>query len=162
MRFGLGSAGLFGPQTARQNRKGRTSVEMEELIRWQVSRHLAEPRFWLKVDRRGPEECWLWTAGKTSKGYGVFYVSGRNVAASVFSWELHTMAPVPKGLFVCHSCDTPACVNTRCLWLGTPLQNAQDCFRKDRGADRHRSSSGASRRWGPKEDRRPSRLRLES
>lgn len=20
-----------------------------------------EPRFWLKVDRRGPNECWLWT-----------------------------------------------------------------------------------------------------
>lgn len=32
----------------------------------------AEERFWAKVDRRGPDECWPWLASKNRFGYGMF------------------------------------------------------------------------------------------
>ena len=39
-------------------------------------RTLAE-RFWEKVDKRGPDECWLWTAAKKDGGYGVMRPEGQ-------------------------------------------------------------------------------------
>ena len=31
-------------------------------------------RFWSKVDRQGPDECWEWQAGRSEKGYGWFWL----------------------------------------------------------------------------------------
>jgi hypothetical protein len=33
---------------------------------------------------------------------------------------------------VCHTCDTPPCVNPAHLFVGTAKDNAQDCSRKNR------------------------------
>lgn len=40
--------------------------------------------------------------------------------------------PIPKGLFACHSCDNPKCLNTDHLYLGTPLQNVADMTKRGR------------------------------
>lgn len=93
-----------------------------------------EQRFWAKVDRRGPDECWLWTATVVGKGYGSMWPGGpvgTKVYAHRLSWTLH-FGEIPDGLFVCHRCDTPRCVNPTHLFLGTNLDNVRDMIAKGR------------------------------
>lgn len=39
---------------------------------------------------------------------------------------------IPKGFFVCHKCDVPACCNPDHLFVGTPKDNVQDGILKGR------------------------------
>jgi hypothetical protein len=103
---------------------------------------LARPRlslaekFWPKVAIAGPDDCWLWTGGLLGGGYGsmskITPERKQTIGAHIVSWFLHTGAWPDKGMFVLHSCDRPACVNPRHLWLGTQFDNMQDCARKGR------------------------------
>jgi hypothetical protein len=96
-----------------------------------------EARFWAKVDKRGPDECWLWNAGVTRPGphgYGRMQVSAKTkrlVVAHRYSWEL-VHGPVPEGFYVCHKCDVARCVNPAHLFLGTQKDNMSDASKKGR------------------------------
>jgi HNH endonuclease len=96
-------------------------------------------RFWAKVAKAGPNECWLWTGAKAGKGYGTIYVreQRRNVGAHVVSWYLHHGTWPPEGMDVLHNCtgeagDQPACCNPVHLWLGTHQANMLDKIAKGR------------------------------
>lgn len=91
-------------------------------------------RFWLKVDRRGDDECWPWTAYRSKKGYGHIKVGGKRgsvIAAHRVAYELK-LGDIPPGMLVCHSCDNPPCCNPAHLWVGTNDDNMADMARKGR------------------------------
>jgi HNH endonuclease len=77
-----------------------------------VTLETAPERFWQRVDRRGPNECWPWTGEIVTGGYGVFRPLGRRsrrVRAHRWLWEqLH--GPLPPGVVLDHLCHTPECV----------------------------------------------------
>jgi DNA-binding XRE family transcriptional regulator len=39
---------------------------------------------------------------------------------------------IPKGMVICHSCDTPACINSAHLFLGSNADNTRDKVKKNR------------------------------
>lgn len=105
----------------------------------------AEERFWEKVNKDSDVGCWIWMGAKAGSGYGYFSLpalggqKARNVYAHRFSWELVNRRLSPND-HVCHDCpagDNPACVNPDHLFLGNPLVNNHDKWRKGRGT-RHR------------------------
>jgi hypothetical protein len=99
-------------------------------------------RFWSKVDKRGPDDCWNWKGGPKLR-YGLFWNQGRNVGAHRFIWE-HENESIPLGINVCHKCDNPRCCNPRHLFLGTTQDNVKDRHSKGRTATRLTGKNCAS------------------
>lgn len=79
--------------------------------------------------------CQLWLGACNGAGYGCLQ-ERRNakkvtVMAHRASWE-HHRGPIPEGLFVCHRCDVPGCINPDHLFLGDHQANMDDMTRKGR------------------------------
>jgi hypothetical protein len=75
--------------------------------------------------------CWLWCSTVSPRGYGRYPMDGRNWFAHRAAWRLFR-GPIPDGLFLCHKCDVPGCVNPDHLFLGTARDNALDAVAKRR------------------------------
>lgn len=99
-----------------------------------------EIRFWSKVAKKGDDDCWNWTGGKT-RGYGAFNPNGKRVIAHRAAW-FYIHGEIASGFLVCHKCDNPSCCNPNHLFLGTQLDNMTDMTSKGRGniGERHGNS----------------------
>ncbi len=86
-----------------------------------------------EIDESG---CWLWTGGTRPNSRGIPYPrhwtdDQKSIGAHRFSFEL-TLGAIPKGMYVCHKCDTPLCVNPDHLFVGTHNDNMLDMVQKKR------------------------------
>ena len=78
-------------------------------------------------------DCLEFQGNLSEWGYGIIKENGRTIGAHrVVAREL---IGDPEGLYVCHRCDNPSCVNYEHLFLGTSSDNAQDRENKGRGHD---------------------------
>lgn len=80
--------------------------------------------------------CWMWTGGTRPNSKGVPYPrhwtdDSESIGAHRFSFEL-VHGAIPQGMYVCHKCDTPLCVNPDHLFLGSHQDNMRDMVAKQR------------------------------
>lgn len=91
-------------------------------------------RFMEQVSPEPNSGCWLWTGPVQVSGHAQFCTGGhqgKKVMAYRFSYE-RFVAPIPDGLFVCHRCDVPQCVNPDHMFLGSQKDNMRDAKLKGR------------------------------
>jgi len=89
-----------------------------------------EERFWAKVDKGEPDECWEWQAA-TSHGYGNISTDeekGARAHRVAMKLEGHDI----KGQYVLHHCDNKLCVNPRHLYLGDQQDNMDDAVERNK------------------------------
>ena len=82
------------------------------------------------IDEHG---CWIWQGQfwhkrKYGRIRGHRKDSKYSDRAHVASYQYHKGET--NGLYVCHTCDNPSCINPEHLWLGTNQENQLDAVRK--------------------------------
>ena len=119
--------GLCERHLQRLKRTGTTEERPEQTL---------ADRFWSKVDKRGPDDCWLWTAAVNEHGYGVMRPQGQRSGPTVKAHRVSLMlAGVNvEGLLIRHAWDNPPCVNPTHLSVGTHADNSADRVSRERQA----------------------------
>jgi HNH endonuclease len=84
-------------------------------------------KFWAKVQRGAPDECWPWMGFRKPDGHGLTSYKSLPTHASRKAWILVNGYP-PRKLCVLHRCDNAACCNPAHMYLGTRMDNMHDRF----------------------------------
>jgi hypothetical protein len=75
--------------------------------------------------------CLEWTGTLDRNGYGQFHSGGAMLYATRWAWA-NVHGAITNGMYVCHRCDNPACVELSHLFLGTQADNIMDMCAKGR------------------------------
>lgn len=86
-------------------------------------------KFWSKVNKGDPDECWEWLGYKIRSGHGQTSMFGKAIYAHRKAFIIHN-GYTPT---VCrHSCDNPPCCNPSHLLDGTQADNVADMNNRGR------------------------------
>lgn len=110
----------------------------QRLLERMASSAEGQRKFWSRVKKGKPNECWEWTGFLDHRDYGrfVFYYSAKR-CQRIFVHRISYFlkhGKLPHHLGVCHHCDNTRCVNPKHLFLGTVPDNTYDMINKDRHA----------------------------
>lgn len=90
---------------------------------------------WLMQHKEiSPKGCWIFTGCKTTAGYGIVSVGGRNgklMYTHRLMWA-SIYGEIGEGLEILHKCDNPPCMNPDHLFKGTQTDNNLDKVNKGR------------------------------
>ncbi len=96
-------------------------------------------RFWGRVQRGDPAQCWHWQGYRNPAGYGQIKIDGCMRGAHRLAYWLGGQGELPPGAVVRHLCNCPACVNPAHLAVGSHADNVQDRVAAGRSATGERN-----------------------
>lgn len=99
-------------------------------------------RFWSKVTKGEPDECWEWIASRGEGGYGRLRVQGRTVRAHRLALEITLGRALNEGMETLHTCDNPPCCNPRHLREDTHKKNMDEARERGLWAPPYRTPEG--------------------
>lgn len=96
-------------------------------------------KFTSRIQRDAAGGCHIWTGPLSRKAgsanakwsYGCCWFNGKKARAHRVAYSLRH-GDIPAGMYVCHTCDNPLCVNADHLVLGTHQDNMADAYAKGR------------------------------
>jgi hypothetical protein len=97
------------------------------------------------TDEKG---CWVWQRWKNKIGYGTMSFHGESWMIHRLMWVLSRRA-IPKGMFVCHTCDNPSCINPYHLFIGDHTTNQRDMIAKGRHAKGSKTHCSSGHEFTP-------------
>lgn len=115
---------------AREKAKTQAATKLDESS---VVFQLDTEKFWSRVQRGDPDECWPWSGSKQKSGYGDLRFQRKLLRAHRVAFILINGA-IAKSDQVLHECDNPPCCNPNHLFVGNPKINSDDKIRKGRHA----------------------------
>lgn len=83
-----------------------------------------EDRYWAKVDKGGPNGCWLWTGCINTDGYGRIWLETKMRSAHHFPWMWSGKAVPDRPDVLDHICKLRRCVNPEHLRVVTQRENS--------------------------------------
>jgi HNH endonuclease len=140
--IGLGTDGVGTDRVGRENESSAEADPQGVYPQGPASRRDNDrDRFRAKVAERNEDGCALWTGALDKDGYPIFSVTvdgvERTVRAHRWAYE-DEIGPIPEGLTLDHTCETPACVWTGHLEPVTAIENLR------RRHARQRAQQGAT------------------
>lgn len=82
-------------------------------------------RIWQHIDKREPDDCWLWTAKRHARGYGETGDRGRYLRVTRVLLEDKIGRVLEPGELALHSCSNPPCCNPSHLFAGDHDRNME-------------------------------------